>query len=80
MPTEMTDEELEEASRTASEVATYEHGDPEVDEYFTATLLKTPSGRHFRRIDSAGMTADVTAGTGEWLSPDEVDDWTAIVS
>ena len=75
MPKPMTEAEVQTLVSTATSVDTFEYGSPDDDDYFTATLFRANDGRHFRHIDSAGMTADQTADTGEWLTDAEVKKW-----
>jgi hypothetical protein len=71
----MTDEELETLLASATEVDTYEYGDRDGDEYFSATLYKTEDGRYFRHIGSTGMAAVVSPDSGEWLTDEEAKSW-----
>jgi hypothetical protein len=75
MPRLMTDQDIEAHLSNAQAVDSHEHGSLDGDEYFTATLYKTPEHVHFRYIDSAGMTSEHSAGTGEWLDDTEVRTW-----
>ena len=75
MPKKMTDEEIGRFVGTSDALESHEHGLPDDDNWFTATLFRTKDGRHFRHVDSAGMMSDKRPNTGEWLTGSEVEDW-----
>ena len=78
MPIDLTEDERQSQLSTATVVDSYEYGTPDDEDYFTATLYKTDDNKHFRHIDSAGLTSDHSADTAQWLNDDEVADWTNV--
>ncbi len=75
----MTEDELELAIPAALEADTFDFQNPDdEDDYISAILYRTTSGRHFRLITSSGMDS-VYSGAGnigEWLMPNEIATWT----
>ena len=78
MPKEMSADALAKAREGAQEIDTYDfRSDDDEDDYITALLYKAKSGRHFRSIESSGMSS-VYSGAGEfgeWLTTAEVANW-----
>jgi hypothetical protein len=78
MPIDMTEEEQETALKSAREIDSFDFRDPEdEDDYYSAWLYKTPDGRHFRLVPTAGMNSYFAGytGTAEWLSDEELEHW-----
>ena len=74
----MTDQELEYILESPEQVDTHEYRNPDdEDDYFTMTLYRTSSGRHFRVMESSGMNSrfDGVMNDGLWLNDDEVANW-----
>lgn len=75
MPRRMTEQEIELHLEKAEAVDSHEYGSLDDDDYFTATLYRTETNRHFRYVESTGMTADPRAGSADWLDDSELGAW-----
>ena len=78
MPVEMTDDEIESAIKSSSEIDSYDYRHPDDDDdYISANLYETRSHRLFRVVHSSGMNSQFAgAGNiGEWLEDSERQGW-----
>jgi hypothetical protein len=77
MPTPMTDDERDEALKTAVEVDTFEFRNEDDDEDFILAELRKDVLGHFRLVTMSGMHSIFNGGTlAERLTEDEVRTWT----